>query len=427
MTDSGMKEKVRRHDGISDGYEGVDKGRLILYDAFAPDRMEISWTHCRQNRLLMRSSRSMETAMFILWLAALMIVRVASNAASSTTFLRAQANPKQNFKGPGAIALPTTYKGDNWRCRACVDVAQTWRETSACVGATDPLRQAREINDAQGCGFTSHCDMYETAEKQEACIEMKSDFRQDYSTMRVIYDGIKAKESMYDICKNLGKCLDQSSAEGSKCAQALNTHDCVDDPFCTKRHDCSNSCYMCFWVVKTFPLFQEECYKGVSNGGIPPPRPKPQMQLPSAGGRRRLLQEEGLGSPKFSPAPQNAANPAVLSDYCFKLWDDVEASVKNRYLISYKSQLGGTDWSAQTVCQCMKLCPYDSREALDLLSMCARDELNNNKNMEAIKRSLFPDLARGEAEMSRQPRYTGAEVEEKGTVREWWNAGMGRR
>ena len=47
--------------------------------------------------------------------------------------------------------------------------------------------------------------------------------------------------------------------------------------------------------------------------------------------------------------------------------------------------------------------------------------------MEAIKRSLFPDLARGEAEMSRQPRYTGAEVEEKGTVREWWNAGMGRR
>ena len=110
MTDSGMKEKVRRHDGISDGYEGVDKGRLILYDAFAPDRMEISWTHCRQNRLLMRGSRSMETAMFILWLAALMIVRVASNAASSTTFLRAQANPKQNFKGPGAIAYPQRTK-----------------------------------------------------------------------------------------------------------------------------------------------------------------------------------------------------------------------------------------------------------------------------------------------------------------------------
>ena len=59
---------------------------------------------------------------------------------------------------------------------------------------------------------------------------------------------------------------------------------------------------------------------------------------------------------------------------------------KDRYLISVKSAMGTTNWHAQTVCQCMKICPYDELEAIDLLSYCSADELTNPVMLDELQK-----------------------------------------
>jgi hypothetical protein len=355
-----------------------------------------------------------------LWCALFFVCLV--NAGKEQQLLRSGVKPSMN--GPGVVAPPSRYKGNSWRCRACVDVAQTWRETFPCAGNADTLSSAREADDTHGCGFTSHCDMFETPEKQSLCNNMKLEIRDDRFKTQQIIKGLRGKESYYNICLEMGKCDSPSTGEGSKCAKVMNDKNCAYDPFCKERSECNDRCYMCYWVVKTFPVFEEECYRGVHNGAAPPERKHP----PGLSRRRRRVLgkpelKEGLGSPPYEPAPEHASNPAQLGDYCFQLWDQIEGSARDRYLISYKSSLGGNDWNAQTACQCMKLCPFNELEALDMMSVCARDELDIGGGLDGIKKSLFPDLVRGAAEVSQFTRNVDSELREKQDQKNFWEHG----
>ena len=50
--------------------------------------------------------------------------------------------------------------GSGWRCKACQDVAATWRKTFGCAGSTAPWKQPRDNDDAHGCRVTSHCNQF---------------------------------------------------------------------------------------------------------------------------------------------------------------------------------------------------------------------------------------------------------------------------
>ncbi len=353
----------------------------------------------------------------------------------NTNALRANANPKSGdvitHAGPGRMAEPSEWKGESWMCRSCVDVVQTWRDTFPCAGGTEPMRQSRQVTDTQGCSFTSRCDMF-AEERLGICVDMKRAFREDRFQSQLIHKELRKKTPHYDICEKLSKCEPQTTEQGSKCSKVLNEVDCADDPFCKERSECSSRCHVCYWVVKTWPAFMEECYKGVFNGENPPKNSKSlDAQVRR---RRRRLQEQnpssehrglkpGAGSPPWKPAPQNAQNPAILQDYCYKLWDEVESSATDRYLISVKSEMGTTDWHAQTVCQCMKICPYDELEAIDLMGYCNSDELKDPVLLDAITKSMFPDLAKSSATPASHPRDPTKDVEEKRSIRNFWDHG----
>ena len=85
--------------------------------------------------------------------------------------------------------------------------------------------------------------------------------------------------------------------------------------------------------------------------------------------------------------------------------------------------MGATDWHAQTVCQCMKICPYDELEAIDLLSYCSADELKDPAMLEAIKRSMFPDLSKSSALPSKHPRNPTKDMEEQKSIKNFWEHG----
>ena len=55
-------------------------------------------------------------------------------------------------------------------------------------------------------------------------------------------------------------------------------------------------------------------------------------------------------------------------------------------MISYLDTLGEHPWNANTVCKCLGKCPYNSFEALDLMTACVYED---NPDRTA---SLFPDL-----------------------------------
>jgi hypothetical protein len=354
--------------------------------------------------------------------------------------LRANAQPKSGdvltHAGPGRMAQPSEWKGESWMCRSCVDVVQTWRDTFPCAGANDPMRQARQMTDTQGCSFSSRCDMFKD-ERLGICLDMKRAFREDRFHSQLIHKEIRAKTSFYDICEKLSRCEPQTSEQGSKCSKAINEFDCADDPFCKDRTECAPRCHVCYWVVKTWPVFMEECYRGVFNGEAPPKNSKGLNSQGKRRRRRRLQQKQsrsmnskdhrglkpGAGSPPWEPAPQYAENPVILQDYCYQLWDEVENSAIDRYLISVKSEMGATDWHAQTVCQCMKICPYDELEAIDLLSYCSADELKDPAMLEAIKRSMFPDLSKSSALPSKHPRNPTKDMEEQKSIKNFWEHG----
>ena len=83
--------------------------------------------------------------------------------------------------------------------------------------------------------------------------------------------------------------------------------------------------------------------------------------------------------------------------------------------------MGTTNWHAQTVCQCMKICPYDELEAIDLLSYCSADELTNPVMLDAITKSMFPDLDKRTAMPASIPRDP-KDVEAEQT-RNFWDHG----
>jgi hypothetical protein len=198
----------------------------------------------------------------------------------------------------------------------------------------------------------------------------------------------------YEVCYNVvGKdgapmCPEDWRDPASACPAEFRKAECRDDPQCSDllfRGRCSVTCYTCFWLVRSFPVFEEGCSgfaKGESEKSL-----KAQASTSWQLAREKNLRSAeapGLGSPKLgkekSPTLQSSGKD------CMAMWEEFLHSPKARYLLQYVDALGGRPWNAHTVCKCMGKCAYNSYEALDLSTQCVYED---NADRAAI---LFPDL-----------------------------------
>eukprot|EP00942_MAST-04A_sp_MAST-4A-sp1_P003405 g3405.t1 len=61
--------------------------------------------------------------------------------------------------------------------------------------------------------------------------------------------------------------------------------------------------------------------------------------------------------------------------------------------------------------------------ANDPLSYCSADELKDPAMLEAIKRSMFPDLSKASALPSKHPRNPTKDMEEQKSIKNFWEHG----
>ena len=292
---------------------------------------------------------------------------------------------------------PASSQLPGWQCQVCEDVAATWRETFQCAGTGDNGIAPMVSDHGVSCTPSANCQRFEGVRKA-MCLDLKAAFRQSSSTNVLITDGIVDKEDPYQTCVTLGKCDAQSSAVGATCYKGLHSANCVDDINCEKNPryltGCSDACFVCYWVVRSWPVFKEICAQ--TAGGSPLP---PQQTANTAGDgrrRRRLLDAQqqkpfaGLGSAPISPQPKSARSTEDLGKACYETWDAFEKSSQARFLCGMTDQLGEIPWNANTVCKCLKLCSYDQFESISLMNAC--DWAEKLEDSDEIKRSVFPDL-----------------------------------
>jgi hypothetical protein len=373
-------------------------------------------------------------------------------------------------------------------CLMCEDVAQTWRETFPCAGNAEPNWTPNDSVDFPACAFAAPCDSFrgetveETSALQGVCQAEKDRF---YSSMP---DGLSMWKAVYEdrentmqrlkdwpapdveigvarpyqICRSLGVCTEDDKS----CEDEFAMMECRDDPGCTpvvpkdaeptgsgpggdaryimrpqvqKSDDsvaCPQNCYMCYWIVRAFPLFQDYCqpmpdpltrelhpffnadnleknklkwsrnewvWSEASNTGGGSKK-GPWATAKGSAGRSKLNgrvagEMRGLGSPDFPPDESFGTLNKKLGDAraraygtkethrkCMDLWREFEMSPKARFLIQYKDRFGNHPWNANTACKCLGRCAYNSYEAMDLLPQC---QYEHNSDMVA---SLFPDL-----------------------------------
>ncbi|GAB5353564.1 hypothetical protein AAMO2058_000046400 [Amorphochlora amoebiformis] len=144
-------------------------------------------------------------------------------------------------------------------CRVCEDVAQTWHDQFPCAGNTMALPGR-----FQEGGLTCNTPIFSCnrvrGELQEHCHSMVTEFQNAKNSLQ-IWNSLVKGGNPYMTCHDLGKCeeADQGS-QISKCHGAFEEELCAGDIYCKSfTEKCSEACYTCTWIIKSWPLFQEGC------------------------------------------------------------------------------------------------------------------------------------------------------------------------
>jgi hypothetical protein len=335
---------------------------------------------------------------------------------------------------------------------SCEDVVQTWRDTYRCAGNADAdkVLTARDIWDYGGChavgmcsalkalgpAQVSNCEETEKAmttgsrakfyyEKAGTALAIQpSDQKDGYDTQMLQF-----AEKKYEVCSEF------CNPDARDCFDVLTSQagDCRLDARCPKLLEnpgvCQPVCISCFWLIEGLPQFEEICKMGIfetdttypGDGQFRKYFPKEQRgtlkigsqvvpKPPTAEAEAAFKPQVGLGSqpleidgPLFAMPNQMGQDPdskekpkiayAQIKNVCYDMWKEFERDVQARYMVQYVDNLGSLgEWNAHTVCQCLKKCPYDEFQALDLLPACS-DMINTQASEDVLKESLFPDNA----------------------------------
>ena len=342
-----------------------------------------------------------------------------------------------------------------WRCLACEDVVQTWRDTYRCAGDMDAGKALTERDswDYGGChtpGICSSLSLFghaqvKNCEEFEKAIFEGSNAKMYYGLAASVLamagssdtppspeiDGYN-KQNMRYAEKKFEVCSQFCSPDARDCFTVLVSPECRLDARCDKLREnpdiCEPSCISCFWAIEGVPQFEEICKLGIfeSDTTFPgtgqfrqafPTEERRTLKLGNEDVPKALSEDEkvklpwkptvGLGSlpletdgPAFAlpHRPVSGQKPKdtpiayeQIKVVCYEMWKEFEKDMTARYMIQYLDNLGQFgEWNAHTVCQCLKRCPYDEMQALDLLPACSAMQ-NVQGSADVIKESLFPD------------------------------------
>ena len=148
-------------------------------------------------------------------------------------------------------------------CRICEDVAQTYHDRYACAGNDIDMWGASDNPLIPACETPIfQCEKL-TGDIKEACQAMEFEFVDNYDQARLLWMSQMEFGQHYDTCVKLGKCESDPNPEEkeySSCHQVFQTehakYDILDPAFTS---NCTEECYLCNWLVKEWPLFQEIC------------------------------------------------------------------------------------------------------------------------------------------------------------------------
>lgn len=214
--------------------------------------------------------------------------------------------------GPGKIS---SYFPDK-ECQRCEDVAQTFRETFPCVGHTEPDWTPGVSNDLPACMFVAACGAFTganyeaTRSIQEACADMKKDMYEGskkeatWTALAALSNSqLQRNRDFHDpnklpsfpdalrVCQGqvggLGFCNDAT------CDAHLATDECRDNPGCEGVMEaCDRQCYLCYWLVRSFPVFMESCAPSAEGSWR-----KASLSTTSTWKRDLAVETAGFGSP----------------------------------------------------------------------------------------------------------------------------------
>lgn len=392
--------------------------------------------------------------------------RVDEGAGSSSSLSRFRSSHGADLSSSSASVSTSAAFGKpndhgvSKRCMVCEDVAETFRSTFPCVGHTDSVWTPNEALDVQPCRTPFRCGLLQgqnprqTASLRDTCFKMAKDIF-DPSSSTKLFSQISAflrsagegpgrqsrradgsdyrKNSLsrlhddypdpahysgpvipaeYEICyqledkDKLKMCPDDWRDKDTTCPAELGSAECRDDPTCSNllfNGTCTEKCYICYWLVKSFPVFEEMCSK--FEKGKPESSVKEQSgtewDVVKAERNGRQKEQEGLGSPKLK---KEAAKPGDALKDCMNMWTEFILSPKARFLIQYADNFGNHPWNANTACKCLGKCAYNSYESMDLATQCVYED-NADRAY-----NLFPDIPSFMADVA-SPLVSGAQYD----------------
>lgn len=158
-----------------------------------------------------------------------------------------------------ALAAGPYPSAPGLKCRVCEDAVQTWHDQFPCLGNSawlpGPLSPGVEgcLKPLFSCGRLH-------GRLQEACLSVATTLRSD-SKAAQIWTSLKKGGDAYATCYDLKMCAERDAGESlAKCHAAFEEEACIDDIYCKAfPTQCEDGCYLCTWLLKSWPVFQEAC------------------------------------------------------------------------------------------------------------------------------------------------------------------------
>jgi len=315
-----------------------------------------------------------------------------------------------------------------YKCRVCEDVVETFRDTNKCRGLEGLTKDddgqegsPRASNDLTPCKPPQNCDQFENAAQAEKCKSVRDSWRQDPVTLKEIYNSVYNQDNPHKTCMGLGMCRPTNEPDGAACEGVLMSNECRDDIFCDNSKCKSDDCVVCYWLVKTWPIFGDICTPG--KPGEQQKSPPSVLSYNDYYGKVQRAEK----SPALETDRDKRASPegTTLHAECYTLWDKIIGWPRARYLITYINELGstvkertGAGWNANTVCKCLSLCPYNALQGPAVEQDCSADQ--PELLTPSVIESLFPDLSKERGNPKLLPKDIVAGKQDEIEANEWW-------
>lgn len=218
-----------------------------------------------------------------------------------------------------AMAAMGQAANPSLRCRVCEDVAQTWHDSYRCAGESLELWSGSPDAPAQACDQPRFSCEQLAGDLAYSCRQMESEFIDDDAAARILWKSQMEFGQSYQTCVKLGRCeADPAPEEGAMhpCHEAFSSEEGKNNIlFPGFTQSCTEECYLCGWLVREWPLFQEICTPdgtGMVNAVDPDRQVTKEFQL----AKLAIFHDYLNPTPPTPPAEQNETgnNKAMTND-----------------------------------------------------------------------------------------------------------------